>query len=94
MNETWCHYLHPTTKRMCQEWRHASSPRPKKAQSFAVAGKVVLNLFFDIQGPLIMEWMFVGNGRCSVRYCDTLQNLCTAIKSKHPGKLSQGEILL
>jgi histone-lysine N-methyltransferase SETMAR len=32
-DETWCHHFDPATKRMSMEWRHPSSPRPKKARS-------------------------------------------------------------
>jgi histone-lysine N-methyltransferase SETMAR len=93
-DETWCHHFDPATKRMSQEWRHPGSPRPKKARSSATAGKVILTVFVDIHGPLLLEWMPVGatiNAQC---YCDTLQNLRRAIKNKWSGKLSRGVLML
>ncbi|GBN33504.1 hypothetical protein AVEN_83891-1 [Araneus ventricosus] len=51
VDETWCQHFQPVTKSMSQEWRHPSSRTPKKAQSSAMAGKVLLSLFFDVQGP-------------------------------------------
>ena len=44
-NETWCHHFDLTSRRMTMERRHPSSPRPKKAQSAQIAGKVIFSLF-------------------------------------------------
>jgi hypothetical protein len=74
-DETWCRHFDPATKRMSQELRHPGSPRPKKAWSSAAAGKVMLTVFVDIHGPLLLEWMPVGATINAQRYCDTLQNL-------------------
>jgi histone-lysine N-methyltransferase SETMAR len=93
-DETWCHHFDPATKQMSQEWRHPGSPRPKKARSSAMAGKVMLTVFVDIHGPLLLEWMLVGSTINAQRYCDTLQNLRRAIKNKRPGKLSRGVLML
>jgi histone-lysine N-methyltransferase SETMAR len=92
-DETWCHHFDQSTKRMSQEWRHPGSPRPKKARASATAGKVMLTVFVDIHGPLLMEWMPVGATINTQRYCDNLQNLRRAIKER-PGKLSRGVLML
>jgi hypothetical protein len=74
-DEIRCHYFDPAMKRMSQEWRHPGLPRPKKARSSATAGKVMLTVFVDIHGPLLLEWMPVSATINAQRYCDTLQNL-------------------
>ncbi|GBO15901.1 hypothetical protein AVEN_117846-1 [Araneus ventricosus] len=48
----------------------------------------------DIQGPLILEWMFLGSTINAQQYNHTLQNYQSDIKSKWPGKLPPGVILL
>jgi histone-lysine N-methyltransferase SETMAR len=92
-DETWCHHFDPAMKRMSQEWRYPGSPRPRKARSSATAGKVMLTVFIDIHGPLLLEWMPVSATINTERYYDALQNLRRAIKNKRPGKLSQGVLM-
>jgi transposase len=51
--------------------------------------KVILTVFIDIDGPLLLEWM-PGDATINAQhYCDTLQNLRRAIKHKRPQKLSR-----
>jgi histone-lysine N-methyltransferase SETMAR len=54
----------------------------------------MLTVFFDIHGPLLLEWMPVGATINAQHYCDTLQDLRQAIKNKWPGKLSRGVLML
>jgi len=44
-NETWVHYHQPETKKASKEWRHTSSPKPKKFRTQPSAGKVMLTFF-------------------------------------------------
>jgi len=44
-DETWVHYHQPETKKASKEWRHTSSPKPKKFRTQPSAGKVMLTLF-------------------------------------------------
>ena len=46
-NETWVHYHQPETKRTNKEWRHSSSPKPKKFQTQPSPGKIMLTLLWD-----------------------------------------------
>ena len=46
-DETWVHFHQPETKRASKEWRHSSSPKPKKFRTQPSAGKVMLTLFWD-----------------------------------------------
>ncbi|GFV05259.1 histone-lysine N-methyltransferase SETMAR [Trichonephila clavipes] len=56
-DETWCHHYEPETKRDSMQWKHASSPPPKKFRAVKSAGKVLLTVFFDVQGPLLVEFL-------------------------------------
>ncbi|XP_037560729.1 uncharacterized protein LOC119438774 [Dermacentor silvarum] len=56
-DESWCHHYEPETKWDSMQWKHPSSPPPKKCKAVASAGKVLLNVFFDVQGPLLVEFL-------------------------------------
>jgi len=40
-DETWVHYHQPEIKKASKEWRHTSSPKPKKFRTQPSAGKVM-----------------------------------------------------
>jgi len=45
-DETWVYYYQPEIKKANKEWRHTSSPKPKKKiRTQPSAGKVMLTLF-------------------------------------------------
>jgi histone-lysine N-methyltransferase SETMAR len=93
-DESWCSHYCPETKRMSQQWQHPSSPRPKKSRAIPSAGKVMLTSFFDRRGPLLIAWLPKGITVNADRYGETLKGLRSAIKTKRPGMLSCGVILL
>jgi len=60
-NETWVHYHQLETKKASKEWRHTSSPKPKKFHTQPSAGKVMLAVFWDEQGVILEHYMPRGN---------------------------------
>jgi hypothetical protein len=67
-----------------------SSPSSKKFKSQPSAGKFLLTVFWDSQGPMVRGIMVT-----SVNYCDMLRNeLRPTVHSKQRGRLSQGVVLL
>jgi len=38
-DETWVHFHQPETKKASKEWRHTSSPKPKKIPHTTICGK-------------------------------------------------------
>jgi len=56
-DETWVHYHQPETKKASEEWRHTSSPKPKKFRTQPSAGKVMLTLFWDKRGVILEHYM-------------------------------------
>jgi len=46
-DETWLHYHQAETNKASQEWRHTSSPKPKKFLTQPSVGKVMLTFFWD-----------------------------------------------
>jgi histone-lysine N-methyltransferase SETMAR len=96
-DETWCHHFKPESKRQSEQWKHVNSPPPKKSKAVHNFLKVMMMFFFDGKGPLLVEFLeFLEHGFTisALRYEDTLQKLRHAIKSKYPGMLLNGIILL
>ena len=93
-DETWVHYHQPETKKASKEWRHTSSPKPKKFLTQPYAGKVMVTLFWDERGLSLERYMPRGNTVTSTTYADLLKNqLLPAVKSKRRGLLSTGVLL-
>ena len=93
-DETWVHYHQLETKKASKEWRHTSSPKPKKFRTQPSAGKVMLTLFWDERGVILKHNMPRGNNVTSATYADLLKkHLHPAIKSKQRVWLSTGVLL-
>ena len=93
-DETWVHYHQLETKKARKEWRHTSSPKPKKFRTRSSAGKVMLTLFLDEQGIILEHCMPRGSIVTSATYADLLKNhLHPANKSKRHGRLGTGVLL-
>ena len=49
-DESWVYWYDPETKSQSSQWKHSSSPRPKKARQVRSNVKVMLTAFFDSRG--------------------------------------------
>ncbi|GFR34070.1 histone-lysine N-methyltransferase SETMAR [Trichonephila clavata] len=56
-DETWLHHFTPESKASSMEWRHPSSPVRKKFKTTPSAGKVLLTVFWDAQGVLLLDFL-------------------------------------
>jgi len=89
-DETWVHHYDPESKRESMEWRHCSSPAQKKFKRQPSAKKVMLTLFWDMHGPILVRFQAHGQTVNSANYCAMLQNeLKPAICKKRRGMLSK-----
>lgn len=93
-DETWVHHYDPETKQQSKQWKHASSPPPKKARVQASAGKVMLTVFWDQQGVLLIDFLQKGTTINGAYYASLLVKLRAAIKEKRRGMLTKGVRLL
>jgi [histone H3]-lysine36 N-dimethyltransferase SETMAR len=73
-DESWVHYYEPETKRTSKQWRHVTSPKPRKFRVQSSEGKVLLTLFWDHRGPILEHYIPKGTTVTSGTYCDLLQN--------------------
>ncbi|GFR95606.1 histone-lysine N-methyltransferase SETMAR [Elysia marginata] len=83
-DESWVHHYVPESKRQSMEFRHKSSPSPRKFKIVASARKVMLTVFWDSEGIVHIEFLKQGNTDYSERYISTLRKLSVRLKRVHP----------
>jgi len=93
-DETWAFHFTPETKQQSREWRHSSSPKPRKFKTTRSAGKVMPTVFWDRKGVLLVNFMAHGTTINADRYCETLKKLRRAIQNQRRGMLTKGVCLL
>ena len=77
------------------EWRHTTSPKPKKFKAQKSAGKIMAIIFWDAQGIIIVEFLPRGktiNSEAHTRI-ETLQKLRARIRRVRPN-LEINKVLL
>lgn len=79
-DESWVHHFDPENKRASMEFHHKGSPTPKKFKAMPSAGKVMLTVFWDVQGVVHFEFMPKGTTINSARYSETLGKLKARIR--------------
>ncbi|KAJ4434713.1 hypothetical protein ANN_23281 [Periplaneta americana] len=65
-------------------WKHVDSPPPKKAKTQPSSGKVMLSVFWDIQGVVLTDYAQKGQTITGAYYRNLLTRLREAIKTKRP----------
>ena len=83
-DESWAHHYEPETKRQSMQWHHLGSPSPKKFKVTPSAGKVMITVFWDACGVLLVEFLQKGQTINSACYQATLMKLAAAIRRKRP----------
>ena len=73
-DETWVYHFKPESKRASMEWRHPTSPLSKKFKSQQSAGKVIVTVFWDSVGVILVDFMFKGATMNLDVYIDTLKS--------------------
>lgn len=86
-DESWVHHYIPSMKIDSKMWHEKGTPSPTKFKTTPSAGKIMLTIFWDHKGPILIEFMEKGTTITSNSYCETLKNLRKAIKNKRLGLL-------
>jgi [histone H3]-lysine36 N-dimethyltransferase SETMAR len=92
-DETWVHYFDPETKRASMEWKHPESPPPRKFKVKSSAGKLLLSVFWDARGVLLIDFLEQGHTITGQYYSNLLVKLRGNIKSQRRGMLRRGVLL-
>ncbi|GBM57008.1 Mariner Mos1 transposase [Araneus ventricosus] len=94
-DETWVAHVNAETKQQSMAWGHTGSQtRLRKARQTLSARKLMVTVFWDAQGILLIEFMTRGTTINSKVYCRTLKKLKRAIQNKCCGLLSSGVVVL
>ena len=72
-DETWVHHFKPESKKASVEWHHPTSPLSKKFKSQHSARKVMVTVFWDSVGVILIEFMSKGAAINSDVYIDTFK---------------------
>ncbi|UYV63100.1 hypothetical protein LAZ67_2003132 [Cordylochernes scorpioides] len=89
MDETWAHHFTPESKQQSMQRRHSGSPPPKKAKTVPSAGKVMVSVFWDSEGVLLLDFLNKGQTITDNYYANLVKQLREAIKERRRGKLSR-----
>jgi len=94
-DETWVHHYDPGCKSQIMEWKHPQSPIRKNIKSQPSAGKLMLAVFWDSQGPILEHYQERGSTINNAHYSEMLiDKMKPEIRSKCRGQLSKGIVLL
>ncbi len=86
-DETWLYCFDPQTKQRSSEWLPKGSIRPQKALRLKTSSKkVMLTLFFDSEGPILIHFLEQGDTVDTDEYCNVLARLWENIRLKRPQK--------
>ena len=80
MDETWVHHLTPETKQQSKKWKHPGSPPPKKANTVPSAEKVMVSVFWDADGILLIDYLQKGQTINGTYYASLLTQLREKLK--------------
>jgi len=93
-DETWIDHYDPKSKQQSMQWKHASSPNPRKFKVQASAGKIMCTILWDAEGILLIDVIPQKVTITGVYNADLLHKLRLAIKEKRRGKLTKVPLLL
>ena len=74
-DESCIYCYNPETKRQSSQWKHAGSPRPKKARQSKFTHKPLMIPFFDSTGMIYMFWVPTGQTVNKKYYVDVLREI-------------------
>ncbi len=83
-DETWLSTFESDTKFNSLQWLSPQDKRPKKPLRIDGLKKVMMTLFFDCKGVILIEFLGPRETIDSPRYCETLRKLKEALRRKRP----------
>ena len=92
-DETWAHHYQSEMKRQSMEWHHPQSPRERKFKTTPSTKKVMITVFWDIDGVILADVMARGQAINLDTYIKTLQKLKQCYRQVQPNR-NPGDILI
>ena len=90
-DESWIYCYDPETKRQHSQWKHAGSPRPKKARQSKSTHKLLMIPFFDSTGMIYMHWAPTGQTVNKEYYVEVLREFRKRFHRKSPALFKSGQ---
>ena len=84
--ESWVHHFDPESKVQSMEYRHKTSPSPRKFKVIASARNVLLTIFWDMKGVVHMEFLKQGHTVNSEQYISTQRTLKARLRRVRSGR--------
>ena len=56
-DEVWIHHYDPETQQEAKQWKHDTSPTPMLPRAGPSAGKVMMTVFWDCEGILLIDFL-------------------------------------
>ncbi|XP_076466222.1 uncharacterized protein LOC143297688 [Babylonia areolata] len=91
-DETWYYHYDLETKAWLKQWKHFELLPPKEASVQLSVGKVMLTVFGDQCGVVMMDFLAKGTTVMGTYYASLLQKLREAIKTARRGMLTKIKI--
>ena len=90
-DESWIYCYDPETKRQSSQWKHAGSPRPKKARQSKSTHKILMIPFFDCTGMIYMHWVSTGQTTNKEYYVEVLREFRKRFYRKRSALFKSGQ---
>ena len=90
-DESWIYCYDQETKRQSSQWKHAGSPRPKKARQSKSTHKLLMIPFFDSTGMIYMHWVPTGQTVNKEYYVEVLREFRKRFRRKRPALFKSGQ---
>jgi histone-lysine N-methyltransferase SETMAR len=93
-DESWVYYYDPKSAAETKEWKRPESPQPTQPRASRSARKLMMTVFWDQQGILLLDYLPRGQKMNGQYYATLMSRLREAIKKNRRGLLSHGVLLL
>ena len=90
-DESWIYCYDSETKRQSSQWKHAGSPRHKKARQSKSTHKLLMIPFFDSIGMIYMHWVPTGQTVNKEYYVEVLREFRKRFLGKRPALFKSGQ---
>ena len=90
-DKSWIYCYDPETKRQSSQWKHAGSPRPKKARQSKSTHKLLMIPFFHSTGMIYIHWVPTGQTVNKEYYVEVLREFRKRFQGKRPALLKSGQ---
>ena len=94
VDETWVYLYDPEMKYQSKQWKTPSEPAPRKAKMTRSSVKVMLTVFWDAEGVILIDFLTNGKTMNSEHYSHLISSLKKELTRKRRAKLRNGHMFL